>query len=106
MGFGAEEAGFDDLYVLTVPSFTWIKIYPLDSNGTGDWPHHSLSCNVISGSQMLIIGGTFPKHNICDSETVWGVHNLQMSKQNQNKAFWAAFDSNSTSYTVPEEIIA
>ncbi|KAL6411742.1 hypothetical protein AUP68_04116 [Ilyonectria robusta] len=31
-------AGFDDIYVLTIPTFTWIRIYPTDSNKRGDFP--------------------------------------------------------------------
>lgn len=51
--------GFDDVYILTLPSFTWIRWWPTLSNTTAR-PHHSMTCNVIDGSQMLIIGGTFP----------------------------------------------
>ena len=41
-----------------------IKIFP-SGDGTGQYPHHSLSCNIISGAQMIIIGGTFPLTTQC-----------------------------------------
>ena len=66
---GEAGAGFDDVYILSLPSFTWVKMYPLDrpANKTGDYPHHSLTCSVVAGgSQMLIIGGTFPSTDDCD----------------------------------------
>ncbi|CAI4211520.1 unnamed protein product [Parascedosporium putredinis] len=69
-GMAPSTAGFDDVYVLSLPSFTWIKLYPndTDSDTTGDYPHHSLSCNMhLDGAQMLIIGGTFPTSAMCDT---------------------------------------
>ncbi|KAK4542854.1 hypothetical protein LTR36_006043 [Oleoguttula mirabilis] len=42
--------------------------------------HHSLSCNVIDQSQMIIMGGYFPNSsNInCDAKSIWGQHNLNL----------------------------
>lgn len=84
-----DEAGFDDVYILSLPSFTWIKMYPgPDSNPAfiGS-PHHSLTCNVIDGAQMLIMGGSFPLNStICDSEEVFGTHGLDMGEQNPDKS--------------------
>src|SRR5436305_13796590 len=67
-GFGSNATGFDDVYILSMPSFQWIKWWPTLPN-TGH-PHNSLSCNVINNTQMLIIGGTFPAladSNMCDA---------------------------------------
>src|SRR2546423_846018 len=57
-GFDSNATGFDDVYILSMPSFQWIKWWPTVAN-TGH-PHNSLSCNVVDNAQMLIIGGTFP----------------------------------------------
>ena len=65
MGMEPNTQGFDDVYILSLPSFTWLKWYPTEP-GTQAYPHHSLSCNVIDGAQMLIIGGTFPTSSACD----------------------------------------
>lgn len=98
-------AGYDDVYILSMPTFTWIKLYPTDGNVTGQYPHHSLSCNVISGAQMLIIGGTFPLSDTCDAPVQWGTHNLDLGLQNAAKAPWQLFSPNLTSYVVPDPII-
>ncbi|KAK7908278.1 hypothetical protein PG985_015581 [Apiospora marii] len=89
LGFPPDnEAGFDDAYILSLPSFTWIKMYPgPDSNpALVGSPHHSLTCNVIDGAQMLVMGGSFPLNStICDSEEVYGTHGLDMGEQNPDK---------------------
>jgi hypothetical protein len=53
MGFGENTVGFDDVYILSMPSFQWVKWWQ-GSNPMK--PHHSLTCNVINKGQMLVIG--------------------------------------------------
>ncbi|KAF5566697.1 hypothetical protein FPHYL_3638 [Fusarium phyllophilum] len=103
-GHGLEGPGFDDVYILSLPSFTWIKSYPLDQNGTGYYPSHSLSCDVINqGSQMLTIGGAFPQEETCDVEEVWGVHNIDLGNQIKSnfKKVWAGYEPSLFGYKVP-----
>ncbi|KAK1827120.1 hypothetical protein QBC39DRAFT_267664 [Podospora conica] len=105
-GMPPATSGFDDLYVLTIPTFQWIKLYP-DGNETGQYPHHSLSCNVIDNAQMMIIGGTFPLSTDCDVPDQFGTHNLDMGMQNPDKAAWQLFrPTGLTSYAVPDPIIS
>jgi len=64
LGFGVNATGFDDVYILSIPSFSWIKIYP--AKGTPrkkeeEFPHYDLTCNVVKNAQLLIIGGQFPR---------------------------------------------
>ncbi|KAJ4304371.1 hypothetical protein N0V88_001984 [Collariella sp. IMI 366227] len=101
-----DTAGFDDIYVLSIPSFQWIKMYPTDGNLTGAYPHHSLSCNVVDNSQLIIIGGTFPTTEDCDSPEQFGLHNADMGQQNQEKALWQIYTPNLTKYAVPDAIIS
>ncbi|KAI9730989.1 MAG: hypothetical protein M1834_005450 [Cirrosporium novae-zelandiae] len=103
-GMPPDITGFDDVYILTIPSFTWIKWYPTIP-GTA-YPHHSLSCNVIDNSQMLIIGGTFPNSSQCDVPQLYGTHNLNLGKTNAQKAQWYSYMPNLTTYEVPPEIIS
>ncbi|KAK5013024.1 hypothetical protein LTR39_003853 [Cryomyces antarcticus] len=105
-GFGMppNTTGFDDVYILTIPSFTWIKWYPTKP-GPGR-PHGDLSCNVIDRDQMLVIGGTFEQDQDCDAATVWGTHNLNLGENGPAKAMWESFWPNITKYSVPPEIIA
>ncbi|KAH6888666.1 hypothetical protein B0T10DRAFT_59009 [Thelonectria olida] len=106
LGEADGSSGFDDVYVLTLPTFTWIRMYPTDSNKTGDYPHHSLSCNVINEAQMIIHGGFFPNTNDCDSPDQWGIHNLDMGKQNNDSSIWALYDPDKTTYEVPTDVIS
>jgi hypothetical protein len=48
--------------------------------GSPGSPHHSLTCNIVNRGQMLVIGGTFPVNNTCDTPTQWGVHNSDIGK--------------------------
>ncbi|KAK4237907.1 autophagy-related protein 3 [Achaetomium macrosporum] len=104
-GMPPDTAGFDDVYILTIPSFQWVKMYPTDGNLTGAYPHHSLSCNVIDNAQMIIIGGTFPTSERCDVPEQYGVHNVDMGEQNRDKALWQIFATNITHYIVPDRLI-
>ncbi|KAK0630774.1 hypothetical protein B0T17DRAFT_590186 [Bombardia bombarda] len=102
--------GFDDVYILTIPSFQWIKLYPSPSGSnqtTGQYPHHSLTCNVISSAQMLIIGGTFPAGGAdCDAPDQFGTHNLDLGEQNPDRLPWRLFVPNLTAYAVPDPVLA
>lgn len=118
-------SGFDDVYIrkpvyiirdesfsltlttVTIPTFTWIKLYPNDGNVTGQYPHHSLSCNVVNKGQMLVIGGTFPLSDECDAAPQWGAHNLVLGQQSDPDANpWQLYSPNLTTYAVPDEIIS
>lgn len=98
-------SGYDDVYILTIPTFTWIKAYPNTTNETGEFPHHSLSCNVVSQGQMLIIGGSFPLSSTCDVPAQFGTHNLDLGQQNPEKAWWQLFRPNLTTYAVPDAVV-
>lgn len=106
-GVGEEEGsiGFDDIYVLSIPTFTWVRLYPPDRKGTGDFPHHSLTCNVVNEAQMIVHGGFFPLTDECDDKVRWGLHNMDMSKQNKDKSYWAEYEPDKKTYVVPDDII-
>ncbi len=101
LGFGQNATGFDDVYILSLPSFQWIKWW--EGSGTGK-PHHSLTCNVVNSGQMLIVGGSFPLSSDCDSPSTWGTHNVDLGKQSGN--IWNDYEVTITSYVVPPEIIS
>jgi hypothetical protein len=67
-------------------------------------PHHSMTCNVVNQGQMLVIGGTFPLSENCDSTPTWGTHNMDLGKS--TGSIWHPYVLNITSYVVPPEIIA
>ncbi|PYI08655.1 hypothetical protein BO78DRAFT_297857, partial [Aspergillus sclerotiicarbonarius CBS 121057] len=99
-----EGVGYDDIYILSIPSFTWIKWYPTTADP--GFPHHSMSCNVIDGAQMIIMGGTFPNSTACDVPQNYGMHNVDLGEQNAEHKKWLRFRPNITTYEVPAEIIS
>ncbi|KAF2464857.1 uncharacterized protein BDR25DRAFT_241162, partial [Lindgomyces ingoldianus] len=102
-----EGVGFGDVYVLSLPSFRWIKFWPRPEDNVGQtFPHHSLTCDVIENSQMIIMGGTFPNLTLCDVPEIQGQHGLDLGKANKDHAKWAMFNPIITTYQVPDEIFA
>jgi hypothetical protein len=55
---------------------------------------------------MLIIGGTFPTDDNCDSPDVWGTHNLNLGGDGPGNSKWDLFYPNISTYSVPPELIA
>jgi len=68
---------YDDVYILSIPSFTWLQVW---SGGTPRWGH---SCHVVGRgkSQMLTVGGSLNTTAFgCDWEDkgvgIWDMINL------------------------------
>lgn len=103
-GFGENITGFDDVWILTLPTFEWIKWYP---DGAGDsTPHGLLTCNVIDNAQMIVIGGNNTNDTQCDAPDVNGQHNLNLGQLNVNNAKWYQYLPNLTDYLVPPAIVS
>ncbi|KAF9776710.1 hypothetical protein IL306_005077 [Fusarium sp. DS 682] len=103
---------FADIYILTLPSFTWVKVYP-DHHGNATLPpkygHYSSSCNMIkSMSQLFVIGGTYSDTDACDLAFIpWAQHNLwtgTLHNAGDNDTYWALYDPNVTSNVVPIDV--
>ncbi|KAH7111664.1 hypothetical protein B0J13DRAFT_461829 [Dactylonectria estremocensis] len=101
---------YSDVYVLTLPSFTWVKAFPdyqgnatLKENGK-----YGSTCNMVKHmSQFFVIGGNYTHvgDDKCDDEDWWGVHNLWTgTSQNagDNITWWELYDPDVTSNVVPE----
>ncbi|XP_044715694.1 kelch motif domain-containing protein [Hirsutella rhossiliensis] len=101
---------FNDIYILTLPSFIWVKAYP-DHHGNVTLPdgHYSSSCNMVkSMSQLFVIGGTYTDTDKCDlGVTAWAQHSF-WTGTNQNagddQTYWAVPDPNVTSNVVPIDV--
>ncbi|KIW89467.1 uncharacterized protein Z519_09623 [Cladophialophora bantiana CBS 173.52] len=102
-GFGENATGFDDVYILTMPTFEWIKWYP-DNPGPGS-PHGLLTCNVIDRGQMIVMGGNFTNTTACDVPASQGQHNLNLGQYDSTDAKWYAYLPNLTEYFVPPAIL-
>ena len=46
------DQGLDDVYILSIPSFRWVRAY----SGSGP-PRQGHSCEIVQGKQMAVIGG-------------------------------------------------
>ena len=69
-----EQIQYDDMWILTIPSFTWIKV---DTKGQSVPPARAgHTCNVWNG-QMVVVGGYVGTEIGCDSP---GVYVFDMSK--------------------------
>lgn len=97
LGFNTNYTGYDDVYILSIPSFTWVKMW--EGSGAGN-PHNTLTCNVVNSGQMIVIGGTFPTNDNCDSPPTWGTHNLDLGQG------WQPYAPNITSYSVPDVVVS
>lgn len=106
-GFGIKNSiGFDDAYILSLPTFTWIKVFPTDNSSTV-YGHGGCSADVIRKDQMLIIGGWFPSSNDCDgAPNGYGQHNMNLGYNGPQKALWDKYDPNVSTYFVPTPVIS
>ncbi|THC88518.1 hypothetical protein EYZ11_012036 [Aspergillus tanneri] len=71
-GTDAEQTPYDDVYILSLPSFTWFRAY------TGS-PRHGRSghqCIKVFPDQMLVLGGRFKDPTVCLDGGVVQVFNL------------------------------
>ncbi|KAK6697134.1 hypothetical protein SNK05_013576 [Fusarium graminearum] len=95
---------FNDIYILTLPSFTWVKAYP-DHKGNATLPpvygHYSASCNMVKHmSQLFVIGGTYTDTDACDlAVNAWAMHNFwtgTLHNEGDNETYWALYDPDIT----------
>lgn len=88
---------FDDVYVLSLPSFTWIKVYQ------GSRPRWGHTCHLAGGNQLLSVGGHNEDENTCDSHTV-GMGILDLARMVWTPVFHANGNSRDLNYKIPDRI--
>ena len=55
---------YDDIYALSLPSFTWTSVY-----GPGSSPRWGHTCHIVGQRQMITVGGSLNKtYDGCDWE--------------------------------------
>jgi hypothetical protein len=87
--------GFDDVLILSLPSFTWTNVWPI-----GEAPRWGHNCHVAGKRQMITVGGNLTNGLECDWE-VKGVAIFEMS----TLTWGSVFMTNLTEYQVPEKIL-
>ena len=97
-GRGNSTVFYDDIWVLSLPSFTWTKIYQ------GTSPRYAHTCHIVGNRTMITVGGAADAHydsTPCDWETK-GVGVFDLSRL----TWGSVFDVNVGSYGVPASVAA
>ncbi|KAI9931940.1 hypothetical protein MW887_009441 [Aspergillus wentii] len=83
---------YDQIYVLSIPSFTWTRIYE------GESPRYGHTCHLVANRQMLTVGGssTDALTAACDWETK-GVAVYDIS----SLTWGSTYDASASAYEVP-----
>ncbi|KAK8908496.1 hypothetical protein QC760_002871 [Botrytis cinerea] len=97
--YGGQDGGsvsYDDVFVLSLPSFTWIQVY----ESVPGSPRFGHTCHLVGNRQMLTVGGAQKKYSsYCDWESS-GVAIYDMYALSWKSTFY--HDANK--YIVPENI--
>jgi hypothetical protein len=87
--------GYDDVLILTMPSFTWTNVWPL-----GEAPRWGHNCHIAGKRQMITVGGNITNGLECDWE-VKGVAVWELS----TLTWGSVFMSNLTDFQVPQKVL-
>lgn len=86
---------YDQTYVLTIPSFTWIKLLE------GISPRYGHSCHLVAKSQMLTVGGI--RYDSITEGCDWETKSVAIL--NLNSTQWGqVYRPDAGEYTVPSQI--
>ncbi|KAH7125767.1 hypothetical protein B0J11DRAFT_615097 [Dendryphion nanum] len=108
-GIGANGTALGDLWILSLPSFKWIAWYPYPPQQRFNFGKAWSSCNVISKSQMIVMGGfvTNASRTECDDPLVQGQHGILLGQESiEENALWHRLMANVSTYRVPRNISA
>ena len=97
-GRGSGNQYFDQVYVLSIPAFTWTKLYE------GSSPRFAHTCHLVGNRQMLTVGGITNNpltSGPCDYQTK-GVNILDLS----TVTWTSVYDVNAPPYAVPSPLVA
>lgn len=98
--YGGKSNGsiFDDVYVLSLPSFTWVKVY------TGSDARWSVTCHYMAPRQMITVGGGGKSSNIssdCDWET------KSLAVLDLSTIGWSStYISDAPAYALPSQVVS
>jgi hypothetical protein len=98
-GTNPETAPFDDLYILTLPAFMWIRA----RNGTARHGRSGHRCIKAFPDQMLVLGGLYKDPTLCVEGGVVQVFNLN-TLQFQDAYFPDTWSQYQVPSTVTEHI--
>ena len=87
---------YDDIYILSLPSFTWTKMY------SGDSPRYGHTCHLVANRLLLTVGGVADANvtKKCDWETK-SVAIMDLS----TKTWGSVYNANAAPYTVTSDLL-
>lgn len=104
-GRNASDHYFDDIWVLSLPSFTWTEVY------SGDSPRAGHTCHLVGNRTLLTVGGTSSVGQTkgvsassglgCDWE-VKSVGILDVS----DMVWGSVYDAKAPAYKVPQKVVS
>lgn len=89
------DTGFDDVYVLTIPSFTWTPVFT--DGASPRWGHN---CHLVGNRQLVTVGGNITNSRKCDWERK-GLAFLDMT----TITWGSVFLTNTTGFEVPQKLL-
>jgi hypothetical protein len=84
--------GYDDVWVLSLPQFTWTQIF------TGVRPNYGGTCHHVGKKQMLILGGTEGRSINCDQTPYVSLYDMT------NLKWLRGYDPGDDEYRVPKAV--
>ncbi|KAF2020818.1 hypothetical protein BU24DRAFT_8990 [Aaosphaeria arxii CBS 175.79] len=87
--------GYDDVHVLTIPSFQWTTIY-----NDGGSPRFGHKCHIVGKRQMITVGGLITNSGQCDWEEK-GVAFYDLT----TTRWGSVFTPDTTAYGVPQQAL-
>jgi hypothetical protein len=88
---------YDDTHVLSLPSFTWVKIHQ------GSKPRWGHTCHLAGGNQMITVGGHNEFANICDWHTT-GVGVMDLQRGVWGSTFQASGNDGRLNFKIVDQI--
>ena len=88
---------FDDIYVLSLPSFTWVKVF------TGQDARWSVTCHFMKPRQMITVGGGGKSSNI-SSDCDWEQKSLAVLDLS-TIGWGSVYDAAAAEYDVPDDVV-
>ena len=97
---------YDQIYILTLPAFHWIKV-----NYTAENPRHSHTCTAVGGSQILSFGGFDSSTTISNASNYQSMFDGKdpftqgLAIFNMTNLWWAdKYEANQSIYRQPDLI--
>lgn len=100
-GGQSESSVFDDVFVLSLPSFTWTRVF------SGTAPRSGMACFFVAPRNMIISGGIGPTNNLtadCD----WlnqGIGFLDLTEVRAGSGWSPDFNAYAEPYKVPAAVL-